>query len=396
MGMGGGDKGSSTETKEVKLPPWVDAAAQANYARAQAVADRPYAAYGGPTVAGLDPQVGIAKGLLGTLDDYMGNYKDASSILKTAGNYNPSAIRASSVTADMLPSMNRDAYMNPWINDVERRAVQAETQAGKEAMTGIASDAAKKGAFGGSRQAIQAAVQGAQTNRNIGDLSAKLRSEGFNTATQAMQADAERKLKAQTQTGEWAQSAQTEYEKNKIAAQQGKIAAAAGLTSTADAGQKARMNEIAERLGIGNIYQQQQQREYDDLKGKWESKRNYPLEQLNIVMAALGMTPYGHTETSTKTSEQQAGGQGAGMIGGLMQMLPGLMSLSDRDTKTDIEKLGEDHETGLPLYAYRYKGDPKSYPKAVGPMAQDVEKKYPKLVRKVAGKRVIDLSSLAA
>jgi hypothetical protein len=29
------------------------------------------------------------------------------------------------------------------------------------------------------------------------------------------------------------------------------------------------------------------------------------------------------------------------------------------------------------MYAYRYMGDPKTYPKAVGPMAQDVEKRYP-------------------
>ena len=396
MGMGGGDKGSSTETKEVRLPPWVEAAAQANYARAQQVADRPYEAYGGPTVAALDPLVGKAKGLLGTLDDYYKNYKSATGYYNEVGQYDPSAINPSSVAATMLPQMNRDLYMNPFIDDVERRAIQSAMTAGQAAQTGIASDAAKKGAFGGSRQAVQQAVQGAQTTKDIGDLSAKLRSQGFDTATQAMQADIANKLKAETQTGQWAQEAQTEYEKNKLAANQQKIAASQGLTETADAYQKARMNQIAEMLGIGNIYQQQTQRVYDDKKGKWQEKRNYPLEQLNILMAALGMSPYGHTETSTKTSEQKAGGGGMGMLGGFMQMLPGLMSLSDRETKTDIEKLGTDENTGLPLYAYRYKGDPKRYPKVVGPMAQDVEKHFPKAVRKVGGKRVIDLTQLAA
>lgn len=50
---------------------------------------------------------------------------------------------------------------------------------------------------------------------------------------------------------------------------------------------------------------------------------------------------------------------------------------SDKDMKTDIKKLGKDEETGLDIYSYRYKGDPKTYPKVVGPMAQDIEKQYP-------------------
>lgn len=50
---------------------------------------------------------------------------------------------------------------------------------------------------------------------------------------------------------------------------------------------------------------------------------------------------------------------------------------SDKDMKTDIKKLGKDEETGLDIYSYRYKGDPKTYPKVVGPMAQDIEKEYP-------------------
>lgn len=396
MGMGGGDKGSSTETKEVKLPAWVEQASQENYQRAQQVANRPYEAYGGPTVAGFDPLIGKARGMLGGLDDYYKNYGEASGYLNQVGKYNPNAINASSVSAMTLPGMDRAAYMNPFIDEVERRAIQSAMTAGQAAQTGIASDAAKKGAFGGSRQAVQQGVQGAQTTKDIGDLSAKLRSQGFDTATQAMQSDIANKLKAETQTGQWGMDAQTEYEKNKIAANQQRIAAASGLTDTADAAQKAKMNEIAQTLGIGNLYQQQQQRVYDDKKGKWQEKRNYPLEQLNILLASLGMSPYGHTETSTKTSEQQAGGGGMGMLGGFMQMLPGLMSLSDREMKTDIKRLGKDEATGLPLYAYRYKGDPKRYPKVVGPMAQDVEIKYPQLVSKVGGKRVIDLTSLAA
>ena len=32
--------------------------------------------------------------------------------------------------------------------------------------------------------------------------------------------------------------------------------------------------------------------------------------------------------------------------------------------KTDITKLGKDPKTGLDMHAYRYRGDPKSYPES--------------------------------
>jgi hypothetical protein len=47
------------------------------------------------------------------------------------------------------------------------------------------------------------------------------------------------------------------------------------------------------------------------------------------------------------------------------------MGGSDRHLKTDIQKVGTHPPTGLDLYSYRYKGDPKSYPKVTGPMAED-------------------------
>jgi hypothetical protein len=84
---------------------------------------------------------------------------------------------------------------------------------------------------------------------------------------------------------------------------------------------------------------------------------------------------------------------GGGTVGGsLLTSAAGFFS--DENEKTDITRLGKDPETGEMLYAYRYKDDPKTYPKVVGPMAQDIEKKNPKAVRKVGGKRIVDLAGL--
>lgn len=76
-----------------------------------------------------------------------------------------------------------------------------------------------------------------------------------------------------------------------------------------------------------------------------------------------------------------------GLGGQLLRAIPALAS--DRRDKADIRRIGVEPETKLPLYAYRYKDDPKTYPKVVGPMAQDVEKRYPESVGEVGGHKVI-------
>lgn len=62
--------------------------------------------------------------------------------------------------------------------------------------------------------------------------------------------------------------------------------------------------------------------------------------------------------------------------------------------KTDIEELGVDPRTGVKTYAYRYKGDPKTYPKVVGPMAQDAERAGMP-VREIGGHKVMPMARRA-
>jgi hypothetical protein len=108
-------------------------------------------------------------------------------------------------------------------------------------------------------------------------------------------------------------------------------------------------------------------------------------------LAALGMSPYGKTTSGTGTSSTETPMDWATTGLGVLKALPALYAMSDRNTKTDIKKLTDGD---IPIYSYRYKDDPKSYPKVVGPMAQDIEKKYPSAVKKVGKHRVIDINNL--
>jgi len=389
--MGGGQQATTQQVNKVELPAWVDQAAQENYGFAKQVADRPLQQYAGPTVADPSTMTTDAYSQLKALagQDPMAGVtaiapQNPTGILDAT---NPLYQQARDLYTQSAGPLDIQSYLNPYTQEVETRSVDNATRALQQQLAGISGQARSAGAFGGSRQAVQQGVAQAEGVRGIGDLTAQLRSQGFNTAAQLAENAATRKAGAaggllSTATG--MTGAQTQQLQNLIAQQQQQQAVA---KQRQDAG----LTNIQALLGAGTQDQAQRQRIIDAAVAKFNEARDYPVEQLNTRLAALGMTPYGKTETGSKTVDTSSSPDFATLgLGALKAML----SFSDRSAKTDIEKVGRDPETGLDMYAYRYKSDPKTYPKVVGPMAQDVEKKYPKAVKKFSGKRVINLENL--
>ena len=200
---------------------------------------------------------------------------------------------------------------------------------------------------------------------------------------------------------------------NTLKAQQGNQSAAlqqAGLVNQAAAGlgtlgNQQMQNNIANYgmlTSAGGFEQQQGQNDINAQLAKFNQAYQYPQQQLGMMESALGMTPYdtGSSGTSASTTTQTQSNPAAMALGGLQTLgglfgsggalasggtLSGLFGGSDRRLKTDIQKIGT-HSTGLPIYSYRYKGDPKSYPKVAGPMAEDVMKIAPHAVRPMTTK----------
>jgi hypothetical protein len=393
---GGGQKSTTNETKEVKLPAWVEQASQENYKRAQDVANRPFEQYTGERVAGLDPAYYQAYGMLPQVGANQDWYSQAAQGLQGVMNYNPAAINPSSVTAGQVADTDLSRYMNPYTENVIGRTTADMERSGLRAQNTLAGEAEKAKAFGGSRHAMQAGIQGAETTRDIGDYAGKAREAAYTNAQSQAQFDIAKRLEAQTKTGEWQQQAQMENISNQLKAKGLSAQAADSLVKAAAAGQESAMNTIATYIGVGGVQQQQAQRQDDAAREVWQEKWNYPTEQLNLLLASLGMSPYGHTETGTSTTKTSGGGGGLGQAMGLggsfLQMFAGM---SDIEEKTDIKVVGKHPSIpDLKLYAYRYKGDPKSYPKVVGPMAHEVEKVAPHLVKKIGKRRVVDMRAL--
>jgi hypothetical protein len=378
--MGSSAPKAQTVTQRTELPPWLEAVTQQNLAIADQISNRPYQPYTGNLIAGFSPEQEAAfqfaqAGLGASQPAFTQALQAASGVSQ----YDPRMVNASSFLQGDV-----SAYMNPYIQNVENAALARLQGATQQAVNRVGDQAVQARAFGGSRQGIAEGVALGEAARSAGELSANLRAQGFNQAAQLMQTDQQRALQAELA--------------NQQAGLQGaqqRLAAAGMLGNLGTASQESRLRDAAMLENIGMQRQGLEQALLDQAYARFLEERNYPIEMLNLRLGATSATPYGATTTGTQfvprgnSFLQGLGGFGSA-ASGLAALAP-LFGFSDERMKTDIEKVGRDKETGLDMYAYRYKGDPKTYPKVVGPMAQDVEKKYPEQVREVAGRKAVNL-----
>jgi hypothetical protein len=272
----------------------------------------------------------------------------------------------------------------------------------------LQADLANQGANLQTGQANAGFTQQSNLANQQAMLAANRENAGFQQ--QAALANQQAALAANTKNADLSQNAQIA---NQTAGTDQAKTAIQGGTVLGSLGQGMQQNWLqgaAALQGVGSA------REAYDLAGMQDKARLYEtfrqarFENPNVRQQFLQGTPYGQTTSTTGPATTAgynpllgglggastglsiasslgyggttAGGLGLGSLGALVGLF------SDRRAKTDIQKLGKDG-SGLDMYAYRYKGDPKSYPKVVGPMAQDVEKKHPGSVGKIGGHRVI-------
>lgn len=125
------------------------------------------------------------------------------------------------------------------------------------------------------------------------------------------------------------------------------------------------------------------------LSGSQVSQPNF----INTPQTQIAGTDYQGAVYKSAEMAQQAAAQKAQsksqMMGGLFSMAGSLMGglmMSDRDTKTDIKKVGK-LDNGLTVYSYRYKA---GGPMQIGVMADEVEDVHPEAVHDVGGVDAVD------
>ena len=395
------------QTSTVQLPPWVNNAAQQNYAFAQNVANRPLVQYGGQTVADTSPQTNQAWDLAANSGNTGKSQYDASTAgflaaMGAGGNAPQVGMqdRVSDVTPSLLANTDLSKYMNPYINNVVDTSMQKLDAQRIQSLMGNADSAVRANAFGGSRGAITDAVTNSQAAVGAGQLASQLYGQAYDTATKGAQFDIGNLLTAATgnQSAGVTQRGQdySVAQGNQSAALKGTDQMLAGATGMESLGNDAVKNVLQQYSMLSDAGSQQQgqaQKLIDANKAKFDEANNYPTEQLNTLLASLGMTPYGKTQTGTSDTTTSASPDYAQSALGLLSIGAGLFK-SDKKAKKDINKVGTHVPSGLPVYSYRFKGQKPNTPKTVGPMAQDVQKDYPGAVANVGGTKYIAPSQI--
>lgn len=306
--MGKGSGGTQTTVQKTEIPEWVQRAGQENLAIANQLAARPYQAFPGQLVAGFSPEQEAAFRMAqGTVGVTAPIYGAAGQAIGGVAGYTPTE-----VTAPSFLNANVSGYMNPYTEQVINRASEAAMRQLQQQQNQIAAQASRAGAFGGSRQGIQEGVAAAETARGIGDLTAQLQAQSYAQAQQAIAADQQR-----------AQQAALANQAAGLQAAGLRLQGGAGLANLGGLVQQAGLTDVATMGAIGEARQQLAQRQLDEAYARFQEQQNYPVQALNLRLAALGATPYGKETTQTATGMPQSNvglqalGAGGSFLAGL-------------------------------------------------------------------------------
>jgi hypothetical protein len=386
---------AATQSNVNEVPQWVQNAGQQNYGLAQTVANQPLQQYQGQMVADVAPQTQQGWNLAAN----SGNVGQDAQQGAQAGYLNTMGQTPGAINPAQISNTNLNPYMNPYTQSVINSTLPIMQQNLGLQQNANQDQAAASGAYGGSRQGVQQGVTQAQGALGMGQMAAQLNQANFGQAQTAAQSD------VGAQNTAMAQNQQAGLSQEGLVNQ-----AASGLGTLGTQQMQNNVANFGMLTAAGGQEQQQAQNDINAQMAKQQQAFTYPQQQLGMMESSLGMTPYDTasagssnsttTQTQSNPMAMALGGMqtlGGLFSGGAMSGLAGLFGGSDRKLKTDIKKVGSSH--GIPIHAYRYKGDPKSYPKIVGPMAEDVEKKFPGSTRTIpgsGGKKAVHMPVLSA
>jgi len=321
---------TSTTTQGVSVPQEVLDRYKSINTRAENVAGTPFQTYSedpSKFVAQITPQQAMG---IGNVNAAAGSY--APYFEKAYGS------AAAGMASAQPGALNTEQYMNPFQQQVIDATMRQMGQANQQAQSGALGTAIQSGAFGGDRAGIAAANLANQQGLAMGSTLAGLNAQNYGQALQT----------AQQQQGVSLGATQADLAR---LMQGGQFYAGLG-----QAAQQAGLQGAEAQINAGTLGQQTEQAGLSALYNQFQQKQAYPF-QVAQFLANIGMGT-GALSGSTTTTTQ-----------------PGSF-FSDRRLKENVERIGEG-DNGLPIYKYRYKGEPDTH---IGFMADEVEQVRPEAV----------------
>lgn len=168
-------------------------------------------------------------------------------------------------------------YMNPYTQDVINTTTGQMQQVTDQQQAMNAANAMRSGAFGGGRQGVVEALTNAQGQMNVGQMTAGLNNQGYETAMGLAGQDIQ----------------------NQMAGAGGMLGAAGQGAGLSQQGFNYGRQINADQSAQGSAIQQLQQKLIDAANGQFAGTTGQPQNALNTMLAALGMSPLQGNNTTT-------------------------------------------------------------------------------------------------
>lgn len=389
--MGLFDGGQASSTTSSTVAPWAQPYIGSLLERGAALANRPYVSYDQPRIAGFSPlqmqaQQAAAGMQVSPQTQLASSFAEQLAQRGTGlgGTYSPLYAPtlytqapqlqqyqmgpAQQVGTQDFTGQNVGQYMSPYMQnvvDIQQREAQRQADI---AATQRGAQAARSGAFGGSRAGLLEAEAARNLAIQKGDIQAQGQQAAFQNAQQQFNAQQQRDLQAQLANqqaglttgaqnlgallgvqqlgaGQSLQSQQAnqaaQQAANQLAANQQQFGAGLGLQGLNLGMQGANLlgtlgqNQYTQNMGINALQQQtgatQQALRQQGLTQAYQdflNQRAYPQQQLGLLQSLMTGAPLGTQTTQTMTPASPSGIQSLGALGmgayGLSQLFPGL------------------------------------------------------------------------
>jgi hypothetical protein len=233
----------------------------------------------------------------------------------------PQSGQLGAIGAQTFDAATAQQYMNPYENQVIQSAL-ADVQRGYQGQQrNLATSAIGSGAFGGGREGVERAILGSEFQKNIGDVSGRLRQAGFESGAARFAQD----------------------RASQLGAAQAQIGALGGAATGL-----AQMGATGRGIDQANLVEAYR----DFVEGQ-----GYEMGQVQQVIGALSGAPirtYGE-ERSGYTGQVIGGPSIGGQVLGAAATY-----FSDIRLKDNIQRIGTS-PSGIHIYSFKYKGDNKTY-----------------------------------
>lgn len=297
-------KTTSTQTTTPNNPSWLEPQLNTLAGRITDLSNMdPYSFVAGPNA--LQTQAaGSAASLAPDTASYGGAQSLYQGLMNTgASQYDPATVHPNSI----LP--NIDAYMSPYLKDVLGSSLADYDYGAGQTRAQNKLALANDDTFGGSGGAIQTALSEDAIDRGRGTLASGLLNQGYQSAANLANLDADRRQQAQLANQAAFNQARQFNASQTEAALARQQAAAQGLVNTASSQNQTAANDINTQAAIGAVLQQLAQQQ-----------AGAPLSTLSSLVSAYGGLPLSllHGETTNGVTKQS--GSVLDALGGLAQI----------------------------------------------------------------------------